>query len=69
MGSDLEGDHLHELENRARQNEFRAVEQREPAITPLERDTQQRESEALKRESTTNRFIDTIKQFAGGLQC
>ena len=70
---------LHELENRARQNEFRAVEQREPAITPLERDTQQRESEivsleqaieprkseALKRESTTNRFIDTIKQFAG----
>ena len=70
---------LHELENRARQNEFSAVEQREPAITPLERDTQQRESEivsleqaieprkseALKRESTTNRFIDTIKQFAG----
>ena len=70
---------LHELENRARQNEFRAVEQREPAITPLERDTQQRESEivslkqaieprkseALKRESTINRFIDTIKQFAG----
>lgn len=35
---------LHELENRARQNEFRAVEQREPTI---------------------NRFIDTIKQFAG----
>ena len=70
---------LHELENRARQNEFRAVEQREPAITPLERDTQQRESEivsleqaieprkseALKRESTINRFIDTIKQLAG----
>jgi len=70
---------LHELENRARQNEFRAVEQREPAITPLERDTQQRESEivsleqaieprkseALKRESKINRFIDTIKQFAG----
>ena len=70
---------LHELENRARQNEFSAVEQREPAITPLERDTQQRESEivsleqaieprkseALKRESTINRFIDTIKQFAG----
>lgn len=45
---------LHELENRARQNEFRAVEQREP-----------RKSEALKRESTINRFIDTIKQFAG----
>lgn len=38
---------LHELENRARQNEFRAVEQREPAITPLERDTQQRESEIV----------------------
>ena len=70
---------LHELENRARQNEFRAVEQREPAITPLERDTQQRESEivsleqaieprkseALKRESKINRFIDTIKQLAG----
>ena len=70
---------LHELENRARQNEFRAVEQGEPAITPLERDTQQRESEivsleqaieprkseALKRESKINRFIDTIKQFAG----
>ena len=58
---------------------FRAVEQREPAITPLERDTQQRESEivsleqaieprkseALKRESKINRFIDTIKQLAG----
>lgn len=70
---------LHELENRARQNEFSAVEQREPAITPLERDTQQRESEivsleqaieprkseALKRESKINRFIDTIKQLAG----
>src|SRR5574339_426731 len=65
---------LHELENRARQNEFSAVEQGEPAITPLERDTQQRESEivsleqaieprkseALKRESTINRFIDKI---------
>ena len=70
---------LHELENRTRQNEFSAFEQREPTITPLERDTQQRESEivsleqaieprkseALKRESTINRFIDTIKQFAG----
>ena len=70
---------LHELENRTRQNEFSAFEQREPTITPLERDTQQRESEivsleqaieprkseSLKRESTINRFIDTIKQFAG----
>ena len=70
---------LHELENRTRQNEFSAFEQREPTITPLERDTQQRESEivsleqaieprkseALKRESKINRFIDTIKQFAG----
>lgn len=70
---------LHELENRTRQNEFSAVEQREPAITPLERDTQQRESEivsleqaieprkseALKRESTIDRFIDTLKQLAG----
>lgn len=70
---------LHELENRTRQNEFSAFEQREPAITPLERDTQQRESEivsleqaieprkseSLKRESTINRFIDTIKQLAG----
>lgn len=80
MGSDFGRETiLHELENRARQNEFRAVEQREPAITPLERDTQQRESEivsleqaieprkseALKRESKINRFIDTIKQFAG----
>ena len=70
---------LHELENRTRQNEFSAFEQREPTITPLERDTQQRESEivsleqaieprkseSLKRESTINRFIDTIKQLAG----
>ena len=70
---------LHELENRTRQNEFSAFEQREPAITPLERDTQQRESEivsleqaieprkseSLKRESKINRFIDTIKQLAG----
>ena len=70
---------LHELENRTRQNEFSAFEQREPAITQLERDTQQRESEivsleqaieprkseSLKRESTINRFIDTIKQLAG----
>jgi len=70
---------LHELENRTRQKEFNAVEQREPAITPLERDTQQRESEiisleqaieprkseALKRESTIDRFIDTLKQLAG----
>ena len=70
---------LHELENRTRQNEFSAFEQREPAITPIERDTQQRESEivsleqaieprkseSLKRESTINRFIDTIKQLAG----
>ena len=70
---------LHELENRTRQNEFSAFEQREPTITPLERDTQQRESEivsleqaieprkseSLKRESTINRFIDTLKQLAG----
>ena len=70
---------LHELENRTRQNEFSTFEQREPTITPLERDTQQRESEivsleqaieprkseSLKRESTINRFIDTIKQLAG----
>ena len=70
---------LHELENRTRQNEFSAFEHREPTITPLERDTQQRESEivsleqaieprkseSLKRESTINRFIDTIKQLAG----
>lgn len=70
---------LHELEKRTKQNEFSAFEQREPAITPLERDTQQRESEivsleqaieprkseALKRESKINRFIDTIKQLAG----
>jgi len=69
---------LNELENRARQSEFRVVEQREPAITHIERNTQQREpeivrveqaaeprkSESLKRESTINRFIDTIKQLA-----
>ena len=80
MGSDFGRETiLHELGNRTRQKEFSTVEQGEPAITPLERDTQQRESEivsleqaieprkseALKRESTTNRFIDTIKQFAG----
>lgn len=41
---------LHELENRTRQNEFSAFEQREPAITPLERDTQQRESEIVSLE-------------------
>lgn len=69
---------LHELENRARQNEFRAVKQREPEITRLEQDTQQRKSEvvrveqefeprkseSIKRESTVNRFVDTIKYLA-----
>lgn len=83
LGSDFGRETIiHELENRTRQNKFRAVEQREPAITPLERDTQQRKSEivsieqaieprksdALKRESTINRFIDTIKQLAGRIQ-
>lgn len=80
LGSDFGRETIiHELENRTRQNAFRAVEQRKPAITPLERNTQQRESEiirieqaieprkseSLKRESTINRFIDTIKQLAG----
>jgi len=69
---------LNELENRARSSEIRVVEQREPAITHIERNTQQREpevtrveqaveprkSESLKRESTISRFIDTIKQLA-----
>lgn len=69
---------LRELENRTRQNEFRSVEQREPAITHIEQNTQQREpeiarieqaikprkSESLKRESAIDRFIDTIKQLA-----
>lgn len=69
---------LHELENRARQSEPRAVKQREPEITRLEQDTQQRKpevvrveqefeprkSESIKRESTVNRFVDTIKYLA-----
>ena len=51
LGSDFGKETIfRELENRTRQNEFRAVEQREPAITPLERDTQQRESEIVSLE-------------------
>lgn len=64
---------LHELENRARQNEFRAVEQREPAITPLERDTQQENQKLLalnkqlnqenqKLSSENQQLIDLLTQ-------
>ena len=68
---------LRELENRTRQSKLSAVEQREPAITHVEHDTQQQEPEiasveqaveprksaALRRESTLNRLIDRIKRF------
>lgn len=66
---------LNELENRTRQSELRAVEQREPAITHIEQGSQQREPEitrveqeleprksgTIQRESKINRFIDTIR--------